>query len=171
MSDDYKKRVELAMLNFAKRDLKEIDKLQGKRGRPHKKPEKLVEKSCMEWMRAQGWVVSIYESKATYDPRRGLYRNQSMKAGHADCVGLLPGGLSVVVEFKAKGRLSTFSDENNFKQQEFLKERIKMGAFAVVVDSVERLSTLFSTWSDLRMDSDYRAMDYLYQSLPQKKAT
>jgi len=157
---DYKKRVEEAMLKFHKKDLKEIEKLSGKKKR-NKKPEKEVESSCLEWMRAQGWVVQVIESKATLS--NGVWRNQAVKAGNADCQGVMPDGVAIYVEFKAPGKLKTFWNERNQRQQDFITERINMFAFSCVVDSVELLSDIYRAWKALPQE---KKRAYLLSRLP-----
>ena len=136
------------------------------------KPEKEVEKACLKWMREQGWTVAIYESKSTYDPNRGRYISQSMKAGNADCMGHLPGGIGVIVEFKAPTKLSTFAAEKNHRQQEFVKQKIDAGCFACVTDSVERLRDIFALWSYKRSQRGIEdSQRYLHEMLPKRKRT
>jgi hypothetical protein len=138
----------------------------------NKKPEKEVEKACLAWMREKGWTVAIYESKATYSEAAGRYVSQSMKAGNADCMGHLPGGIGVVVEFKAPAKLSTFAAEKNYRQQEFIKAKIDAGCFACVTDSVERLAEIFAVWSQKRSSHGIdEAARYLHEQLPKRKRT
>lgn len=148
--DDYKKRVENAMKGYFER---QEPKIKGPT-RHYDKPEKEVEKACLKWMRDRGWNVAVYESKATYNPNAGRYISQNMKAGTADCMGHMENGIGVVVEFKAPGRLSTFAAPKNHRQQEFVKEKIKAGVFACVVDSVSRLEEIFNAWSELRKSDE-----------------
>jgi hypothetical protein len=165
MSQDHKKRVEQAVLKFHAKHKKETDKLNGLiKKRKHTKPEKDVEKECVTWMRTHGWVVQIYESKATLS--NGVWRQQSMKAGNADCQGTLPGGIACYIEFKSPGRLSTFNNPKNQRQIDFILARIDMGAFACVVDSVTLLSHIYSEWKKLRETDPTEAKNYLLESLP-----
>lgn len=138
--------------------------------RRNQKPEKEVEKACLEWMRARGWVVAIYESKSKFDPSRGRYISQTMKAGTADCMGNLPDGIECIVEFKAPGRLSSFASEKNMKQQLFLQRKIQTNCFAAVVDSVARLELIFKSWQQKRSAGDlYEARMYLLSMLPEAR--
>lgn len=163
---DHKRRVQAALEKFAAKDLKEIDKIQGK-GRKNASPEKdLVATPCMAWMRQQGWSVDIFESKSTYDPRRGVYRQQSMKAGISDCLGTLPDGIQIIIEFKAPGRLSTFNKDGNHRQREFVIEKIRLNAFACVVDSLEMLQKIYFNWEAIRYQDKAKARAYLTESLP-----
>jgi|GEM_PF-6065663 len=141
----YKDRVANALLKYHAKQLK---KDQGPT-RKNKKPEKQVEKECLIWMRSRGWSVQIYESKATYD-RKGFWRNQAMKAGNADCQGNDNLGNSVVIEFKAPGKLSTFGLDRNYRQQQYIREKIETGSFACVVDSPTLLETIYAKWRTLK---------------------
>lgn len=135
--------------------------------RKNAKPEKDVEKECLALMRSWGWKVEIYESKANFDPRTGRWRQNSMKAGTCDCMGLMPDGTSVAIEFKAPGKVSTLNKNEN--QRDFLEERIKFNAFAAVVDSGQRLKDIFNKWSELRNIGTVSAQKYLLDMLPPRK--
>ena len=152
--EQYKNRIRNAIAEFSKKSLKQ------KQG-PHRKngsPEKDVEKACLVLMRAWGWSVEIYESKATYDPRRGVWRQQAMKAGTLDCMCVTNFGVAVAIEFKAPGKLSTL----RYNQREFLVNRINQYAFAAVVDSPEILEVYRNKWESLRKEGFLDASrDYL----------
>jgi hypothetical protein len=156
------KALERFYLKEMRRAEKETNRTKRKK---NQKPEKLVERACLEWMRSQGWSVQIFESKATYDPK-GFWRNQSMKAGNADCQGTLPSGRACYIEFKAKGKLSTFKLAKNYRQQMFLKEKILSNAFCAVVDSVELLKEIYERWEHLEKIEPLLARNYLYKKLP-----
>lgn len=157
--DDYKKRVAEALRLHAEKHLKKL-----KPKRRHGKPEKLVEASCVQWMSAQGWQVEIYESKAQYNPKAGRFISQNIKAGHPDCAGVLPSGVAAFVEFKAPGRIKTFNLPKNYRQRQFIKEKININAFACVVDSVDLLQKIFTTWSHIETKEEKIA--YLVSMLP-----
>lgn len=166
MTGDFKKRVQDILNKVAERDLKEISKLNGThKKRTNTKPEKITEKACVEWMRNRGWHVQIIESKATYNPK-GFWSNQSVKAGNADCQGTLPDGMACYIEFKAAGKLRTFANEKNQRQQQFMRDKIKMGAFAVVVDSVVLLEANFEVWDHKRKKDIDEAKAFLFAQLP-----
>lgn len=135
--------------------------------RKNEKPEKQVEKECLVYMRAMGWQVEIYEAKATYNPQAGRYVSQAMKAGTCDCMGIMPSGTSVAIEFKAPGRLTTFN--KNQRQREFLENRIKLNGFACVVDSAERLRRIYLEWEHLKISGTVKAQGYLLEQLPPLK--
>lgn len=134
-------------------------------GRKNDKPEKRVQDNCLSWMRSKGWSVNIFEAKATYDPSRGRYISQSMKAGTLDCMGSTPIGISCVVEFKSPGKLATLRDN----QRKTIIEKINANNFAVVVDSVERLEMMYGEWVRRREISLQSAREYLMSMLPAEK--
>jgi GTP-binding protein EngB required for normal cell division len=165
VSDERKKSVENALHNYLKKYQKDTDKLNGViKKRTNAKPEKNVEKECLTWMRAQGWNVQIFESKATQI--NGVWRNQSMKAGNADCQGTLPGGIACYIEFKSPGRLSTFNAPKNQRQIDFILAKIDMGAFACVVDSADHLAGIYNIWKEKRAADPEDAKNYLLDALP-----
>lgn len=159
--DDYKKRIADAINSFqAKQD-------KPKSTKRNAKPEKIVEIACLVLMRQMNWSVEIYEAKATFDPRRGVYRQQAMKAGTVDCMGSTDEGISVAVEFKAEGKLSALSED----QKAFLEKKINSNAFACVVDSGDRLLIIYSEWKKARTNNQAKAREYLLSMLPKKKVT
>jgi len=160
---DFKDRARKALEAFSKKDLKEIDKLTGKK-RKNQKPEKLVEAECLFWMRQQRWSCQIIESKATCV--NGVWRNQAVQAGTVDCLATLPNGMAAYIEFKAFGKLSTFNRPGNERQVQYVKSKIQMNAFACVTDSAERLKTIYETWEQKREISLDEARDYLLSMLP-----
>ena len=163
MSKDYKQRVQRAIEKNYHRQLKK-DKPSTRR---NNKPEKEVETSCLKLMRSWGWSVEIYESKATYDPRRGVWRQQSMKSGTLDCMGVTDQGIAVAVEFKAMGRLSSLRDN----QREFLISRINQFAFACVVDSAIDLNRIYNQWKYIRENQSLnKSRDYLLLMIPKQTA-
>ena len=166
MSAEHKKRVQQALERNHKKLLDEQNHVP----RRNKKPEKEVEEQCLKWMRAQGWEVQIIESRAVYNPRAGTYtQNQSVKTGNADCQGIMPDGISVAIEFKAKGKLSSFLRNGNERQRDFLIKRIHMNGFAAVVDSCELLQSIYDEWQAARAVSQEAAKHYLLTQLPVRK--
>lgn len=162
--NDYKKRV-LDAINRS--SIKQLKLLNPKR--KNQKPEKLVETECLLWMRDQSWDVDIYESKATYNPMIGRYVSQSMKAGVCDCMGMSSDGFAVYIEFKAKGKLSSFSKDSNERQREFLISKINFGAFACVVDSAQLLEAYYIQWLKRRAVDVADAKEFLFEKLPRRK--
>lgn len=139
-----------------------------KRGR-NARPEKDVEKECLVWMRAQGWNVAIYESKAVWNSRAESWTKSGMKFGTCDCMGNTDDGVAVAVEFKAKGKLSTFNREDNHLQRQFIIEKINTNAFSCVVDSATLLAEIYAKWKSLREAGGPAAKAYLMLALPKAK--
>ena len=158
---DFKSRVRQAVENFHKRELKSSSPPSRKNNRP----EKQVESNCLHWMRQMDWSVEIFESKATYNPNIGVYKQQSMKQGTPDCIGCDAEGAFVAVEFKAPGRKSTLRP----LQRKYLMEKIEHGAFAVCVDSAESLAEHYRQWCDLARDPKSRK-EFLLLLLPSQKS-
>lgn len=152
----YKDRVRKAVEKFTIKHSRKSSSIK----RKNLKPEKEVQIACVTWMRSLGWDVSIIESKATYDHKSGRYISQSVKAGYSDCSGNTNHGLSIYIEFKAPGRLSTL----RFNQREFLLKKIESGCFAVCVDGTSLLKTL---WKEFNLAEDKKA--YLISKLPEVK--
>lgn len=152
-----------ALIKYSKKDMKERGPKKARTKR--NKPEKEVEKLCLEWMRQHQWDVQIYESKATFNPRTGHWAQQSMKAGTADCMGCMPDGHMVVIEFKAKGHLRGFNHPRNYRQKLFIKNKIAQNAFTCVVDSPELLQTIYTGWLALRSDKEAAKL-FLMKMLP-----
>lgn len=151
-------RVEAAILAFDQKQSKVKSPT-----RKNEKPEKeLTEKPCLAWLRQHGFSVNIFEAKATYNPKADLWLQQSMRSGVVDCIGVDPEGLAVFIEFKAPKRLSTLRDN----QRKFLIEKINSGAFASVVDSVDRLKRVYSQWQWYRSIDINDAKDFLLSEMP-----
>lgn len=166
MSENHKRRVQQALERHHEKLLKEDKGPQ----RKNKKPEKEVEEVCLKWMREKGWEVQVYESKAIYNPRAGTYtQNQGVKKGNADVQGLMPDGTSVAIELKAPGKLSTFLSDKSTPQRDFIIKRINMNGFACVVDSVERLKTIYGEWLVTKQLSPEASKLFLFNQLPQRK--
>lgn len=162
--DTTRRAVERYLERQLKRESNEL-----KPPRKNQKPEKLVEKACLDLMRGWGWKVRIYESKATWDPRARCYRQQSMSAGNADCMGNMADGRSVAIEFKAKGKLTSYNRDSNYRQREFIHEKIKSNVFACVVDSAEMLTEIYQHWQTRLIGGEQSAQNYLFDMLPKPR--
>ncbi len=81
-------------------------------------------------------------------------------------MGNTDGGISVAVEFKAPGALSSFNSEKRYLQRKFIVDRINSNCFACVVDSVARLEFIWTRWMMLKENPD-EARQFLIASLPQ----
>lgn len=157
--NDYKRRVERAVTGFYQRQEKKLKPA----SRKNQKPEKKTEKECLEWMRANQFDVQIVEAKAVFNPKRGRFISQAVRAGTVDCIGNDPNGFAVFVEFKAPGRLSTL----RAAQKEFLLKKIQKGAFACVTDSAPRLAEIYRQWIYLKSACETeKAKLFLGEQLP-----
>ncbi len=134
---------------------------------PNRRPEKDVEKECLAWMRKMAWTVNIYESKAVWNAKAETWSQSGMRFGTCDCMGNMEDGVAVAVEFKAPGKLSSFNREDNFKQRQFIFDRINTNVFACVVDSARRLEEIYEAWLVIRALDKAKAREYLISSLPQ----
>jgi hypothetical protein len=160
--DDYKQRVKAACEKFASRQLNREHTTY----RKNDKPEQLVVSTCIKWMRAQGWDAHTIESKAQWDKDQEIYRAKAAPVGFSDCVGCLPNGCAVFVEFKAKGKLSTLKDH----QRIFLEGKINKNCFACCVDSVDQLEKTYKGWRDLKNRGQHvDARQFLLELLPKKR--
>ena len=132
------------------------------RVKPNGKPEREVVLECRKWLKNHGFSVNIVESKAVFSRSSGEYVSGQTDPGFSDCVGVHESGVGVFIEFKAPGKLSTIRPA----QHHFLTDKIKFNAFACVVDSVERLQEIFSTYR--RIDfNDYQAKQkFLLSMIP-----
>lgn len=134
------------------------------------KPEKEVERFCLQWMRERNWDVQILESKAVYNANAGRYlRTMSVSAGTCDCIGTLPNGLFVAIEFKAPGRLATFASDRNHLQRDYIINKIKSGCFACVTDSAARLEKIYNAWLEALQVSPEKGKDTLLSFLPTRQ--
>jgi len=125
-------------------------------------PEKNLEKEVFIWLAAHGFSLHTVESKAVFSKRLGRYLKSQAVAGFSDLVGVSPTGLGCFIELKAPGRLSTLRPA----QRAFLAQKIECGAFAVVVDSVDRLATLWEEFQLLRGVGFEEGVAYLLAKLP-----
>lgn len=96
----------------------------------------------MQWLKDNDFSCHVIEAKATYNPKAGAYVSAPVIAGMPDVIGCTPDGSACFIELKAPGRLNTLKPH----QRAFLLKKLEYGCFAVVVDSVELLSKLYSEW-------------------------
>lgn len=144
---------------------KQLDSGKRKRtSKKNKKPEFEVVKSCMKWLRDNGFSVDIVEAKAVYSRSAGMYLNGQTTAGMTDCVGCTPIGTACFIEFKAKDRICTLKEH----QREFIRQKILLGAFSTCVDSVERLSNVYMKWQML--GEREQKIAFLLSLLPKQKS-
>lgn len=163
--DEFKRRVESALEKHHEKDWVDIQKEQGMiKKQVHGKPEKAVEKACMDWMRERGWSVNVFEAKATWNGQAWVQKG--MRAGTSDCLGSTNDGMSVAIEFKAPGKLSTFNSDKRYLQRKFIVDKINTYNFACVIDSVKRLEEIYLKWTEELKKSKHEAKQYLLSMLP-----
>jgi len=132
--------------------------------RKNKAPEKEEVKKLMGWLRENEFSVNVVESKAVYDPNAKRYLSGQTDAGFSDITGTDKNGFAVFVEAKAPGKLKTLK----YNQREFLLEKIKLNAFAVCADSVERLKVMYAKWLKLKLNGEmHDAQRFLILHLPE----
>lgn len=162
MANDKKQSTIDALNKYSQRCLDEAKPKELKRH--NAKPEKEVEKACLEWMRGMGWSVNIFEAKANWNGRAWV--QQAMRQGTVDCLGNTADGVSVAIEFKAPNCLSTFNSDRRYLQRKFVVDKINTNSFACVVDSVERLKTIYEKWMEISALDKNAARQYLISMLP-----
>jgi hypothetical protein len=126
----------------------------------HKKPEKLVEKDCLDWALKNQIFLHVVESKAVFSQGAGRYLSGQAQSGFPDIVGNNNDGQVLWIELKAIDRRCTLSP----LQYIFLKTKIEQNCFAVVVDSADRLHEYYYTWK-----SSKNPISYLSSLLPVPK--
>lgn len=117
-------------------------------------------------MRDNGWSVDVMESKSFWNSKAQAWTQHGLKEGTPDVVGCSNEGIAVFIELKAPGRLSTLRES----QRHFLEKKIMANSFAVVVDSIDRLSSLYNQWMVMR--KELRLIDmrnFLLSYLPKNK--
>ena len=134
-----------------------------KRKPKNNRPEKVTERAVMQWLGENGFSCHVVEAKATYNHQAGRYLSGPVEAGFPDIVGCDPHGLGVFIELKAFGRRACVSEGQAY----FLKEKIDMGAFAIVVDKVEYLEACYIQFLVLKPE---QRKEYLRKLMPVKKA-
>lgn len=133
--------------------------------RRNQKPEfELTKKPCWKWFKAEGFSMSIVESRAVYCFESGRYLSGQAESGFCDAVGCTPDGLGAFVEFKAPGQRSNLKEH----QRQFLLEKINKGAFAVCVDSVECLENIWGQFQAARRHSRQMGINLLLRHLPRE---
>ena len=152
--------VEKALLKYHE---KQLPKKKKSRKGPNKKPEKELVKHLLSWSKTHKIDLQVVESQNVYSQASGKYTQAQTKSGTPDLIGNSRTGLSVWIEAKAPGRLSTLREN----QREFLVRKIRSNCFAVVVDSVDRLNTLYFNF--LKFNNRKQAQEYLLFQLPKLK--
>lgn len=130
--------------------------------RKNEKPEFELRKIVLPWLRRNGFSINIIEAKATWSPEAGRYTSGQTAPGVADLFGCTPCGLGCFIELKAPGRRSTLRPG----QRAFLTEKIQLGCFGVVIDSVECLEIVWNEFSHRRRIEPHLAKVLLLKHLP-----
>jgi len=138
MSDEFKKRIEAAML---KHHEKQLPKKKRERKR-NDNPEAKISLAIKNHLIGLGWSVDIVESKAVFSAQAQSYTFGKTRPGFSDIVGNTPSGMAAYIEVKSKGRRSSLRPA----QFDFLSEKIKTNAFAIVADSVEYVLLTYDVW-------------------------
>lgn len=131
--------------------------------RKNQQPEESLKKEVLVWLRTNGFSVHSVESKAVFSQRLGRHMNSQTVLGFSDIAGVCPNGVGCFIELKAPGRRSTLRPA----QRVFLTDKITLGTFALVIDSIEDLE---STWKTFLTLMELRQKtDFLLHHLPKEK--
>jgi hypothetical protein len=133
--------------------------------RKNGKPELAVRSACMEWLRLHKFGCHVVESKAVYSKSAGRYLSGQTTAGFSDITGVTPSGLGCFIEVKRKGARSTLKAHQRY----FLISKIELFAFAVCVDSVAMLETIYGEFEYRRKMEPQLAMALLLRHLPTER--
>lgn len=128
-----------------KADWPKPSKQRAPRTKSNQRPEKEVEKEVVAWLKQNGFRCHVVESKGVYNAAAGRYLEGQTVSGFSDIVGACPDGRACFIELKAKGRRSTVSPN----QKWFLRDKIEVGSFGCVTDSVEHLEEIYKRFSEL----------------------
>jgi hypothetical protein len=151
-----------ALMRYYQRQVKELEREQRPK-RKNAKPEFELKKAVMKWLGENGFSCHTIESKATYSFSASRYLSGQSEPGMSDIVGCTPDGIGAFIELKAPGRRSTLKEH----QREFLVSKIKLGAFAVCVDSVKALEEVWTEFQHRRRMEPMLARTILLRHLPQ----
>lgn len=123
--------------------------------------EKFVESQVLAWAFQRGWSLDVVDSKAIRGAQDRFVRNSGVKVGTSDLVGCTDSGLAVYLELKRPGK----RDLCRLEQRQFLERKIDSNAFALVVDDLEYLQTVYLHFVSLDLKE---RRDYLKSLLPKK---
>lgn len=152
-----------ALKKFFAKHAKQLDREMNGPSRKNEKPEiELTQKPCMIWFKANGFSMDVIESKAVFNYEAGRYVSGQTAPGVSDSFGCTPCGFGCFVEFKAPGKRATLKKH----QREWLLDKIKRGAFAVCVDSVECLEKVWNEYSHARKMNFQLGINVLLRHLP-----
>lgn len=155
--DDFKTRARNALLKHQQKQIRKHNRSH----RKNAKPEQVLVKAVLEFAKNLGLHLHIVEAKAVYSQSAGRYLNSMTEAGMPDLIGNYE-GLSVWIECKAPGRVSTLKEH----QRLFLANKASQGCFACCIDNVKTLKERFNMWLSLPQAA---RSAYLLQFLEPKK--
>lgn len=148
-----------ALRKYCERQLKAVGPK-----RKNKAPEAELQKSALIWLTAKGFTVFSVDSKAVWSKSAGRYLRGQTNIGCSDIVGPCPGGIACFIELKTLGRRSTLREAQRY----FLIDKINVGAFAIVADSIESLTDSWENFKKLKQRNE-PTKPYLLSILPEKK--
>lgn len=117
------------------------------------KPEEIVEKEIMGLAPLYGFDLTVVDSANVFSNVTRKYTRRMTSEVCSDIMGN-NGPYACFIELKAKGKLSQFNVKDNFKQKSFIVRKIETGAFACVVDSIERLLVIWSEWKKAKSEQE-----------------
>ena len=158
---DHKKSVQDAINKY----MYNLEKQSMPTGRKNKKPEKIVVKALLEWLKANDFKANVIEA-SSYDPISRAKVVCKVEAGFSDIIATCKYGFACFIEAKAKDRRATLKEH----QRDFLISRIESNAFACCVDSAELLEVIYKGYIELR-SSGKSAKSFLLEQLPKKRTS
>jgi hypothetical protein len=156
---DKLKGTRAALSRFYEKEAKRVEREMNPVRQKNEKPEEAVVQALLKFFKEHPETFSVnrVESKAVYSSAAGRYMEGQAEEGFSDLIGCDSEGFALYIEVKAPGRRSSIRPS----QEVFLLQKIKMRAFAAVVDSVELFQTLYSSWH-----LQGRSKAFLEQELP-----
>jgi len=117
------------------------------------KPEKQVEKEILNLAPLYGFDLTVVDSAHVYSNTTRMFSRRMTNEVCSDIMGN-NGPYACFIELKAPGKLKQFNTEKNIKQKLFILRKIEKGAFACVVDSMQRLAHIWSEWRKAQTDDE-----------------
>jgi hypothetical protein len=158
-----KESTKAALHKYYAKDAKKTDRAMNGSKRKNERPEfELTAKPCWKWFEANGFSMSIVESRAVFNVQAGRFVDGQAEAGFPDSVGCSATGRGCFVEFKAPGKRSTIRPG----QYAFLLEKIEKGCFAICTDGVEYLEKTWREFLHLHAMDPMLSVNFLRRELP-----
>ena len=127
------------------------------------KPEKLFEQEVRAWAFGNGLWLEVYDSKAVFSERKGIYQAaKGLPVGTPDLMGLNKQGRAIHIELKAPGAACMPSLE----QRNHLSRVIEYGGFGMVTNDLADLDATYKKWCSIIDEVNKRA--FLLSKLPMK---